>query len=167
MRAAGLDPAAVRAVIVKHFHGDHITGLTTAQNGSGDSQAENRRARRRMGPGSPTPATRRARPEGQRRHLQQRSRRFAPYQGKVRQVADGAEVVRASAPSPPMATRRATPSIHVADGNAQMMFLADLTNRPELFARRPDFQAVSTSTATWPPPPAAASSTAPLPIACW
>jgi len=30
----------------------------------------------------------------------------------------------------------------VADGGAEMMFLADLTNRPELLARRPDFQVV-------------------------
>lgn len=32
MQAAGLDPARVAKVIVSHFHGDHITGLTTAQN---------------------------------------------------------------------------------------------------------------------------------------
>lgn len=30
----------------------------------------------------------------------------------------------------------------IADGDAQAMFVADATNRPELFARRPDFHVV-------------------------
>jgi glyoxylase-like metal-dependent hydrolase (beta-lactamase superfamily II) len=141
MRAAGLDPAAVRAVIVSHFHGDHITGLTTAQNAVVFPNAEI------VVPAAEwawfTDASNEARsPEGQRGTFSNVARRFAPYQGKVRQVADGAEVVPGIRA---VAAHGHTPGhtvYHVADGNAQMMFLADLTNRPELFARRPDFQAV-------------------------
>jgi glyoxylase-like metal-dependent hydrolase (beta-lactamase superfamily II) len=33
-------------------------------------------------------------------------------------------------------------AFHVADGNAQFMYVADATNRPELLARRPDFHIV-------------------------
>ena len=141
MRAAGLDPAAVRTVIVSHFHGDHITGLTTAQNAVVFPNAEV------VVPAAEwawfTDASNEARsPEGQRGTFANVARRFGPYQGKVRQVADNAEVVPGIRA---VAAHGHTPGhtcYHVADGSAQMMFLADLTNRPELFARRPDFQAV-------------------------
>jgi len=77
MRAAGLDPAAVRAVIVSHFHGDHITGLTTAQNAVVFPNAEI------VVPAAEwawfTDASNEARsPEGQRGTFSNVARRFAP-----------------------------------------------------------------------------------------
>lgn len=141
MRAAGLDAAAVRTVIVSHFHGDHITGLTTAQNAAVFPNAEV------VVPAAEwawfTDAANEARsPESQRGTFANVARRFAPYQGKVRQIADGAEVVPGIRA---VAAHGHTPGhtcYHVADGGGQMMFMADVTNRPELFARRPDFQPV-------------------------
>jgi len=141
MRAAGLDPAAVRTVIVSHFHADHITGLTTAQNAVVFPNAEI------VVPAAEwawfTDAANEARsPEGQRGTFASVARRFAPYQGKVRQISGDAEVVPGIRAVPAHGHTPGHTCYHVADGNAQMMFLADLTNRPELFARRPDFQPV-------------------------
>ncbi len=141
MRAAGLDPAAVRAVIVSHFHGDHITGLTTAQNERAFPNAE-----------VIVPAAEWAwftdegnvsrSPEGQRGTFPNTARRFAPYQGRVRQVADGAEAwpgIRA------VASHGHTPghtTYHVADGADQLLYLADTTNRPEVLMANPGWQIV-------------------------
>jgi glyoxylase-like metal-dependent hydrolase (beta-lactamase superfamily II) len=141
MRAAGLDPARVAGVIVSHFHGDHITGLTTAQNERAFPNAEI------IVPAAEwawwTDEANSARsPEGQRPTFANTARRFGPYQGRIRQVRDGEEVtpgIRA------VSAHGHTPGhtlYHVADGADQMMFLADLTNRPEIGARRPDWQIV-------------------------
>lgn len=141
MRAAALDPARVVAVLVSHFHGDHITGLTTAQNEAVFPNAEV------VVPAAEwafwTDEGNAARsPEGQRGTFANTARRFAPYRARIRQVADGAEVlpgIRA------VAAHGHTPGhtlYHVSDGADQFMFLADLTNRPEVNARRPDWHIV-------------------------
>jgi glyoxylase-like metal-dependent hydrolase (beta-lactamase superfamily II) len=141
MRAAGLDPARVVGVIVSHFHADHITGLTTPQNERVFPNAEI------VVPAAEwawwTDEANSARsPEFQRGTFANTARRFGPYQGRVRQVRDGEEVVPGIRA---VSAHGHTPGhtiYHVADGADQMMFLADLTNRPELGARRPDWQIV-------------------------
>ena len=141
MRAAGLDAANVRAVIVSHFHGDHITGLTTAQNERVFPNAEVIVPAAEWAWWTDQGNATRS-PEGQRGTFAAVARRFAPYQGKVRQVAGDAEVwpgIRA------VAAPGHTPGhtlYHVADGSEQFMFLADVTNRPEVMMRRPDWQIV-------------------------
>lgn len=141
MAAAGLDPARVTTVVISHFHGDHIGGLITAEGAAAFPNAEI------VVPAAEwawwTDAANESRsPEGQRATFANTTRRFGPYGGRVRQIADGAEVapgIRA------VAAHGHTPGHtlwHVADGGEQMMYLADLTNRPELLARRPDFQIV-------------------------
>ncbi|WP_424812877.1 MBL fold metallo-hydrolase [Roseococcus sp. YIM B11640] len=141
MRAAGIDPARVVAVIVSHFHGDHISGLSSA-----DGQ--------RLFPNAEivVPATEWAwwtdegnvtrSPEGQRGNFANTRTRFAPYQGRIRQIADGAEAVPGIRA---VAAYGHTPGhtlFHIADGGQEMMYLADITNRPELMAPRPEWQIV-------------------------
>lgn len=141
MRAAGLDPARVTAVVVSHFHGDHITGLTTAQNEAVFPNAEIVVPAAEWAFWTDEGNVSRA-PEGQRGTFANTTRRFAPYRARIRQVADGAEVlpgIRA------VAAHGHTPGhtvYHVADGADQLMFLADLTNRPEVNGRRPDWAIV-------------------------
>ncbi|MBW8269956.1 MBL fold metallo-hydrolase [Caldovatus aquaticus] len=141
MRAAGLDPARVGLAVISHFHADHINGLTTRENEVVFPNAEivvpEAEWRWWTDPGNETRS-----PEGQRANFANTARRFGPYRGRVRQVADGAEVapgIRA------VAAHGHTPGhtcYLVADGNDQMMFVADTTNRPEPLARRPDFHPV-------------------------
>jgi glyoxylase-like metal-dependent hydrolase (beta-lactamase superfamily II) len=81
-------------------------------------------------------------PEGQRGTFANSARRFAPYQGRVRQIRDGQEAVPGITA---IAAHGHTPGhtiFRVADGSAQMLFLADITNRPEIGVRRPDWQIV-------------------------
>lgn len=141
MQAAGLDRTKVDLVVMSHFHGDHVNGLLDAEGAAAFPNAE-----------VVVPATEWAwwtdegnqsrTPEAQRGTFANVARRFAPYQGKIRQLAAGAEAtpgIRA------VAAHGHTPGhtcYQIADGNEQAMFVADTTNRPELLARRPDFHIV-------------------------
>jgi glyoxylase-like metal-dependent hydrolase (beta-lactamase superfamily II) len=141
MQAAGIDPARVSVVAISHFHGDHITGLTTAQNQVAFPNAEI------VVPEVEwawwTEASNESRsPQGQRGNFANTARRFGPYQGKIRRIADGAEVVPGIRSVSAFGHTPGHTAFHVADGDAQLMYVADATNRPELLARRPDFHIV-------------------------
>jgi len=141
MAAAGIDPARVTHVIQSHFHGDHINGLLNAANAAAFPNAEV------IVPAAEwawwTEAANESRsPEGQRPQFANVPRRFAPYQGKIRQVAAGVEVLPGITS---IAAYGHTPGhtlYRIADGNAQMIFVADITNRPEFMMRRPEWQIV-------------------------
>ncbi len=141
MRAAGLDPAQVRAVIVSHFHGDHIIGLTNAQGERAFPNAEVIVPAAEWAWWSDEANSART-PEGQRSTFANVARRFAPWWERMRQVADGAEAwpsIRA------IAAHGHTPGhtcYHVADGNDQLIYLADVTNRPEVMMPNPHWQIV-------------------------
>ena len=141
MAAAGIDPARVTHVIQSHFHGDHINGLLNAANAAAFPNAEV------IVPAAEwawwTEAANESRsPEGQRPQFANVPRRFAPYQGKIRQVAAGVEVLPGITS---IAAYGHTPGhtlYRIADGNAQMIFVADITNRPEFMMRRPEWQII-------------------------
>lgn len=81
-------------------------------------------------------------PQGQRAFFANSARRLAPYSARMRRVGPDAEVIPGVRS---VAAYGHTPGhtvYHIADGAEQMMFLADTSNRPELFARRPDFHLV-------------------------
>jgi len=117
---------------------DHIHGLTTAEGQAVFPNAE-------IAISEPeyawwSDATNQTRsPEGQRVNFANVARRFAPYQGRIRrfapdgEIAPGIRAVAAHGHSP------AHTVVQVADGSDQVLMLADITHRPELFARRPDY----------------------------
>lgn len=141
MAAAGIDPARVTHVIHSHFHGDHINGLLNAENGRAFPNAEIIVPAPEWAWWSDEGNTTRS-PEGQRATFANTARRFAPYQGRVRQFAPGGEVFPGVSS---IAAHGHTPGhtiFRISDGNEQMIFLADSTNRPEIMARRPEWQIV-------------------------
>lgn len=138
MQAAGIDAARVTTVVISHFHGDHINGLTLADGSAAYPNAEivvpEAEWRFWMDEGAASRA-----PEAMRPAFANAASRFRPYQGRIRQLGGDAEVVPGIRL---VAAHGHTPghsAIHVADGGAELMYVADVTNRPELAARRPDF----------------------------
>lgn len=141
LRAAGIDPARITHVVLSHFHGDHIGGLITAEGSAAFPNAELvvPEAEWRFW----TEASNETRsPERQRANFANTARRFAPYQGKVRQIAAGAEAVPGIRSQAAYGHTPGHTIFHIGDGSAQMMFLADTTHRPELIARRPGYHTI-------------------------
>ncbi|MBP0464973.1 MBL fold metallo-hydrolase [Roseomonas sp. PWR1] len=141
MAAAGIDPARVTHVIHSHFHGDHINGLLNAEGGAAFPNAAVHVPATEWawwtGDGNQTRT-----PEGQRPTFANVTRRFTPYRERVQQFQAGAEVLPGITA---VAAYGHTPGhtvFRIADGAEQMMFLADLTNRPEIMMARPDWQIV-------------------------
>ena len=135
MAAAGISPAAITHVIHSHFHGDHIGGLLNAENGRAFPNAEI------IVPATEwawwTEAANETRsPERQRPSFANTARRFAPYQGRVRQITAG-EVIPGITAIDAFGHTPGQTIYRVSDGADQMMFLADVLNRPEIMMRRP------------------------------
>lgn len=141
MAAAGIDPARVTHVIFSHFHGDHVNGLVTPQGTRAFPNAQI------LVPEPEwawwTEASNESRsPQGQRGNFANVARRFAPYQVSVTPFGTRAELLPGiSAIAAPGHTPGHT-IFRIADGNAQMMFVADVTNRPEIMMANPDWQIV-------------------------
>lgn len=141
MRSAGIDPARITHVIQSHFHGDHINGLLNTSGAAAFPNAEV------VVPATEwawwTEASNESRsPEGQRANFANTTRRFAPYQGKIRQIADGAEAVPGIRAIAAYGHTPGHTMYRISDGAAQAIFVADITNRPELGFPRPDFHIV-------------------------
>lgn len=139
MAAAGIDPARITHVVFTHFHGDHITGLTTAQNQPVFPNAEIvvPAAEWRFWTDMSNEA---GAPARQKPNFANTARRFGPYQAKIRQVQDGQEAVPGIRAVSAFGHSPGHTCWHVSDGAGQLMILGDITHRPELFARRPELQ---------------------------
>ena len=141
MAAAGIDPTKVAAVVISHFHADHISGLTTAEGLRAFPNAEvvvpQTEWRFWNDAGNESRS-----PERQRSSFANTARRFQVYDGRIRVIRDNAEVmpgIRA------VAAHGHTPghtAYHIADGDAQLMYVADVTNRPVPMALNPGWHAV-------------------------
>ncbi|MCS6891906.1 MAG: MBL fold metallo-hydrolase [Rhodovarius sp.] len=141
MAAAGIDPARVTHVIHSHFHGDHINGLLNAEGGAAFPNAQVL---------VPAPewawwtdeGNQSRTPEGQRPTFANVARRFAPYQGRVTPFTPGAEVIAGIASLPAHGHTPGHTVLRLHDGAEQLLFLGDLTNRPEAMMRRPEWQII-------------------------
>ncbi len=128
MAATGLDAARVGLVIVTHCHQDQVHGLTTAHGTAAFPNAEIAIAAGEFAWWSDAGNESRS-PQGQRVNFAHVARRFAPGA----EVAPGITSVPAFGHSPGHTVLR------VSDGSEQFLLMADITHRPELFARRPDY----------------------------
>jgi glyoxylase-like metal-dependent hydrolase (beta-lactamase superfamily II) len=141
MQAAGLDPAKVKQVIFTHFHGDHITGLTTADDKPVFTAAEIIVPRAEWAYWTDEGNASRA-PDAMKPAFANVKRRFDPYKARTRQISGDGEVVPGIiALSTPGHTPGHT-SYLISDGSAQALVLGDITNRPELNLAHPGWHLV-------------------------
>ena len=138
-RAAGFTPEMVDTVILSHFHGDHINGLRKKDGAISFPNAEVMVPEAEwafwMDDGRMNNA-----PDAMKGAFQNVRRVLAPIAKDVKQfgwdkeIAPGITTVRADGHTP------GHTNFVIASGNQRMIFLADITNTPILFARHPEWQ---------------------------
>lgn len=140
-RAAGFDPAQVNAVVISHFHGDHINGLRLKDGTAVFANAEISvpapewdfwMSDERMGQA----------PDGMRGGFQNARRVFQPIAAQVKRFTPGAEVAPGVTSFAAHGHSPGHTIFGIASGNAKFTFVADITSHPALFVRNPDWSAV-------------------------
>ncbi len=140
LAAAGIDPKAVDAIYISHFHPDHINGIKTKDNALFFPNAAIN-----------VPATEWAfwmddsnmskAPEAAQGTFKNARRIFGDIADKVQRFEPGKEVESGISS---IAAPGHTPGhtvYSIANGNQSMLYLADVTNNPYLFVRNPEWQA--------------------------
>lgn len=139
LAAAGIRPEDVTTVIISHFHSDHIAGLRRQDGAPAFPNAEI---------AAPQPewdfwmddANMAAAPESQKGGFALARRIFGESIGDVRRFAWGEEIlpgltsVKAGGHTPGMS------AIEIASGGEALLFAADVTNNPVIFARNPHWR---------------------------
>ena len=138
MRAAGLDPGRIDRIAITHFHADHITGLTTREDQPVFGRAEVLVPEAEWAWWTDEGNAART-PEMQRGTFAVVRRRFAPYQPRLRRIADGAEVAPGIRAVAAFGHTPGHTAYHVSDGDQQLLIMGDCANRPEVFLRHPDW----------------------------
>ncbi|MFC4167381.1 MBL fold metallo-hydrolase [Teichococcus aestuarii] len=141
MKAAGLDPARVTLIVLTHFHGDHITGLTDAEGKPVFANAEVVLPKAEydfwMDEGQASRA-----PEAMKGAFANVRKRLEPYKARIRQIDGAGQVVAGVQAVPSFGHTPGHTSYLLADGNDQAMLLGDVTNRPELNLRNPGWHLI-------------------------
>ncbi|MDP2800558.1 MAG: MBL fold metallo-hydrolase [Phreatobacter sp.] len=140
-RAAGFDPANVNAVVISHFHGDHINGLRLRDGTAVFPNAE-------ISVPAPEWAfwmsdeRMNAAPEAMRGGFQNARRVFSPIAANVKRYEPGAEVAPGITSVAAFGHSPGHTVFVVASGTAKLIYMADTSNHPALFVRNPDWSAV-------------------------
>ena len=136
LKAIGVDPKSVDAVVISHFHGDHINGLVTAEGTPTYPNAQVMVPEAEwafwMDDGNMSRA-----PDAQKGAFQNARRVFKPFEGKVERFGWDKEIITGLTP---VATNGHTPghtSFRLASGDKSLFVQADVTNIPALFLRNP------------------------------
>ena len=140
MAAAGIDPAKVDLVVISHFHGDHINGLTTKDGQRVYPNAEILVPEAEWGFWMDDGQMSRA-AEALQGNFKNARARFKPYEGRVRPYKEGEVAPGITA----ISTHGHTPghtSFQIGSGNSLVLIQSDVTNVPFLFVRNPGWHAI-------------------------
>jgi glyoxylase-like metal-dependent hydrolase (beta-lactamase superfamily II) len=141
LAAAGYAPDQVDAVIVSHFHGDHINGLRAKAGELTFANAEI------MVPEAEwafwtDDARMEAAPEAMKPGFQAVRRVFGPIADKVTRYSGEKELAPGVTALPAHGHTPGHTAFAVASGDGRLLVWSDTTNKPELFVRNPGWHAV-------------------------
>jgi glyoxylase-like metal-dependent hydrolase (beta-lactamase superfamily II) len=138
-KAAGFDPKQVDAVVISHFHGDHINGIRTKSEELAFPNAEVM---------VPAPewafwmddAKMAQAPEAMKGAFANCRRVFGSIASKVTRYDPGKEVVPGITSIAAYGHTPGHTAFAIASGNQSMMTVVDVTNNAYLFVRNPEWQ---------------------------
>ena len=141
MAKTGIDPASVTAVVISHFHGDHINGLRNKAGALVFPKAKIY---------VPTTewnwwmddARMAAAPEAMKNAFVATRRVFSPIASTVVRFEPGTEVLPGVRSIPAFGHTPGHTAFAIEGGSRKVMFWADNTNIAALFVRHPDWSAV-------------------------
>lgn len=139
MKTAGIEPSMVDTVVFSHFHGDHLQG---ARSKAGQLVYPNAEMM------VPAPewdfwmddAKMAAAPEGMKGAFAGVHRVLKPNAADVKRFKWGDEVVTGITAVEAAGHTPGHTAFVIASGNAKMMYVADITNTPVLFATNPEWK---------------------------
>lgn len=135
LAAAGIDPAAINKIVFTHFHGDHVSGLVTREGQPRFARAELivPEAEWAFWMGDRAPQQPAAMVKG----------RFGAYPAeRVKRIASNAEVAAGITGVPTHGHTPGHTCYVVANGNASVLVLGDVTNHPAINVANPGWHAV-------------------------
>jgi glyoxylase-like metal-dependent hydrolase (beta-lactamase superfamily II) len=141
LAAAGIAPDSIQAVVISHFHGDHINGLKTKDGALAFGKAEVLVPQPEwdywMDDGTMSRA-----PKALEGNFQNARRVFGDMGDRVKRFEWGQEIASdLTAVAAPGHTPGHT-AFHLASGTDQLLVLSDTAHLPALFVRHPDWSVV-------------------------
>jgi glyoxylase-like metal-dependent hydrolase (beta-lactamase superfamily II) len=126
LAAAGIDPKAIDIVVITHFHGDHISGVRTADGALAYPNAEIMVPAKEWAYWTDEGNASRA-PQGQQATFQNTKRIFGPIADKVTKYEWGKEVAPGILAQDTNGHTPGHTSIVVSSGNGKVLIQADVT----------------------------------------
>jgi len=139
MAAAGVDPKAIDTVIISHFHGDHISGIRAKAGSLNFANAEIMVPADEWAWWTNDAETSKAADvwKGQ---IANSKRVFAPIANDVKRFDYGKELVPGITSVDARGHSPGHAAFVISSGNAKLMYIADVTNHPAIFARHPEYR---------------------------
>jgi len=139
MAAAGIDPNAVDVVIISHFHADHISGIRAKAGAANFRNAEIIVPAEEWAWWNNDGETSKA-AEVWKGQIANSKRVFEPIAKDVKRFDYGKELVTGITSVDARGHSPGHSAFVIASGNAKLMYIADVTNHPAIFARHPEFR---------------------------
>jgi glyoxylase-like metal-dependent hydrolase (beta-lactamase superfamily II) len=139
MAAAGVDPKAIDTVIISHFHGDHISGIRAKAGSLNFPNAEIMVPADEWAWWTNDAETSKA-AEAWKGQIANSKRVFEPIAKDVKRFDYGKELVPGITSVDARGHSPGHSAFVISSGNSKLMYIADVTNHPAIFARHPEYR---------------------------
>jgi glyoxylase-like metal-dependent hydrolase (beta-lactamase superfamily II) len=139
MAAAGVDPKAIDTVIISHFHGDHISGIRAKAGSLNFPNAEIMVPADEWAWWTNDAETSKA-AEVWKGQIANSKRVFEAMAKDVKRFEYGKELVPGITSVDARGHSPGHSAFVISSGNSKLMYIADVTNHPAIFARHPEYR---------------------------